>query len=203
MSTQSGAEMTQESHKTRKLNGISRPDMAESGRQTGLNKQEPGISSHGQTSFSGVLINVLGVLMRDPSFRGMRLSDVEWLVIPPVLAGQCRLAQMPMPAGLPVSPPDAGTLMPVAVALWARVSDAIDARLVQAIDKPVDIRSTEWSTGDNYWLLAVAGDPRVVPALLGQLEAREFKDKNTRLRARGPGDRTEIVTLTDYLQRLD
>ena len=42
---------------------------------------------------------IVAVLMRDPNFRNMRLADLEWLVLPPVMAGQFRLAQVPMPQG--------------------------------------------------------------------------------------------------------
>jgi len=130
------------------------------------------------------------------------LSNLQWLVIPPVLAGQCRLGQTAMPTKLALTQPGGSKLLPVAVALWARVSDAIDARLAGSLDKPVDLRPAEWSTGENYWLMAMAGDPRAVPAFLGQLEARDFKDKNMKLRTRGPENRTEVVTLSAYRQRL-
>lgn len=155
-----------------------------------------------QRGLSGTFINVLAVLMRDPSFRNMRLSDLQWLVIPPLLAGQCRLGQTAMPTKLALAQPGGGTLMPVAVALWARVSDAIDARLAAALDKPVDLRPSEWSTGENYWLMALAGDPRTVPAFLGQLEARDFKDKNMKLRSRGSDNRMTVLTLGAYRERL-
>ena len=155
-----------------------------------------------QSRLSSTFINVLAVLMRDPSFRNMRLSDLQWLVIPPVLTGQCRLGQTAMPTKLALAQPGGGKLLPVAVALWARVSDAIDARLAGSLDKLVDLRPAEWNTGENYWLMAVAGDPRAVPAFLGQLEARDFKDKNMKLRTRGPDNRMEVVTISAYRQRL-
>src|SRR5262245_21668885 len=66
--------------------------------------------------------NVVGVLMRDPNFRNLRLADLEWLVIPPLMVGQCRVAHSTMPA--PVAPAKGNELLvPVAVALWASVSE--------------------------------------------------------------------------------
>ena len=35
---------------------------------------------------------IVAVLMRDANFRNLRLTDLEWLVLPPVMAGQFRLA---------------------------------------------------------------------------------------------------------------
>src|SRR5262245_25067117 len=61
---------------------------------------------------------VIAVLMRDPSFRQLRLSDLEWLVIPPLMCGQYKLAQAPVQqlAGQtpdPAKPQEGGVLVPV------------------------------------------------------------------------------------------
>ncbi len=37
---------------------------------------------------------VVAVLMRDPNFKKLPLADLEWLVLPPLMAGQFRLAHM-------------------------------------------------------------------------------------------------------------
>ncbi len=82
---------------------------------------------------------VVAVLMRDPTFRQMRLADLEWLILPPVMAGQFRLAQVPAPPRRGGAQ-EGGTLIPVAVALWARVSDAIDKSLSGNLDKAARLR---------------------------------------------------------------
>ena len=133
--------------------------------------------------------------MRDANFRKMRLADLEWLVLPPVMAGQYRLAQAPSPVGR-VKGKDGseqgGVLVPVAVALWARVSDGIDKALSESLDKPVRLRPNEWASGDNIWLMAVAGDQRAVPKFLEQLAKTEFKGQRVKMRVRGP-DNTAVV----------
>src|SRR5262249_60352681 len=50
-----------------------------------------------QTRFAQSFAQIVGVLMRDANFRKMRIADLEWLVLPPVMAGQFRLAQAPSP----------------------------------------------------------------------------------------------------------
>lgn len=50
--------------------------------------------------------DIVGVLMRDPGFRNLRLADLEWLVLPPILTGQWRMARGP--ATSPVAPTAAG-----------------------------------------------------------------------------------------------
>jgi hemolysin-activating ACP:hemolysin acyltransferase len=152
-----------------------------------------------QARFAQSFAQIVAVLMRDANFRKMRLADLEWLVLPPVLAGQFRLAQAPSPVGRGKAKEggkdgtgQGGVLVPVAVALWARVSDAIDKALSENLDKPVRLRPNEWACGDNLWLMAVAGDQRAVPKFLEQLAKTEFAGQRVKMRVRGP-DNTVVV----------
>lgn len=137
---------------------------------------------------------VVAVLMRDPNFRSLRLSDLEWLVLPPVMAGQWRLAHASMQAGA-TKTEDGGILVPIAVALWARVSPAIDKRLSENLDKPLDLKAHEWASGNILWLIAAAGDPRAVPKFLKQLDETEFKGQAVKVRARNSDGKTIAVKL--------
>jgi hemolysin-activating ACP:hemolysin acyltransferase len=152
-----------------------------------------------QVRFAQSFAQIVAVLMRDANFRKMRLADLEWLVLPPVMAGQFSLAQAPSPAGRVKGQEggkdgseQGGVLVPVAVALWARVSDGIDKALSESLDKPVRLRPNEWASGDNIWLMAVAGDQRAVPKFLEQLAKTEFKGQRVKMRVRGP-DNTVVV----------
>jgi hemolysin-activating ACP:hemolysin acyltransferase len=160
-----------------------------------------------QARFAQSFAQIVAVLMRDANFRKMRLADLEWLVLPPVLAGQFRLAQAPSPVGRGKAKEggkeeakdggkdgtgQGGVLVPVAVALWARVSDGIDKALSENLDKPVRLRPNEWACGDNLWLMAVAGDQRAVPKFLEQLAKTEFAGQRVKMRVRGP-DNTVVV----------
>ena len=137
--------------------------------------------------------------MRDTNFRNMRLSDLEWLVLPPVMAGQFSLAQAPSPHGRAKGKaggqPEGGVLVPVAVALWARVSDAIDKGLSENLDKPVRLKAGDWACGDNVWLMAVAGDKNAVPKFLEQLAQTQFKGQRVKMRLRGPDNKVVVKTL--------
>jgi cytolysin-activating lysine-acyltransferase len=144
-----------------------------------------------QLRFGQSFAQVVAVLIRDRNFRQMRLADLEWLVLPPVMAGQFRLAQMPAPQGS-VKGKDGGVLVPVAVALWARVSAAIDKQLSENLDKPVRLGAGDWASGDNVWLMAVAGDGRMVPKFIDELAKTEFKGQRVKMRVRGP-DKTVVV----------
>ena len=155
-------------------------------------------TSAGRSVFAQRFASIVAVLMQDPNFRQLRLADLEWLVLPPIVAGQCRLGNLPRPAAGDASTAGNVQLRPVAVALWASVSDQVDARLATTLDKPVVLSAAEWTSGKNLWLMAIAGDPRALPAFIGQLEKQDFKDKTVKVRARILNGQTEVMTLAAY-----
>ena len=159
-----------------------------------------------QARFAQSFAQIVAVLMRDRNFRNMRLADLEWLVLPPVMAGQFRLAQVPMPQGRAkgqeagkspqvANAQEGGVLVPVAVALWARVSPDIDKGLSEALDKPVHLRPNQWASGNILWLMAAAGDPRAKPQFLKQLAETEFKGQQVKMRLRGPDGKVVVKAL--------
>ena len=143
---------------------------------------------------------VIAVLMRDPAFRQMRLADLEWLVIPPLMCGQYKLAQAPVQQTMgqkpdAAKPQQGGMLVPVAVGLWARVSPQVDKRLAETLDKNVRLRPSEWTSGEHLWLMAAAGDPRAVPRFVEQLVKTEFKGKQLKMRLRGSDGKIAVKTI--------
>ena len=159
-----------------------------------------------QARFALTFSQVVSVLMRDPNFRKLRLADLEWLVLPPVMSGQFSLAQAPMqPPGVKApgsgkegqesaKAKDGGFLVPVAVALWASVSANIDKALSGNLDKQVRLHPAEWASGDNLWLMAVAGDQRALPTFLKRLRDEEFKGKQVKMRMRGADGKLVVKT---------
>src|SRR5215813_4282785 len=79
---------------------------------------------------------VVGVLMRSPHYKQLTIGDLEWLVIPPLLAGQFRIGE--------TKPNQGGATLPVAVVLWARVSDEVDKRLMDADSTAFRLKPEEW-----------------------------------------------------------
>src|SRR5215471_4984833 len=63
---------------------------------------------------------IVTVLMRSPRYRHYTLGDLEWLVIPPLLAGQCRVVEYKSKQNV--------VSVPVAAALWASVSGEVDKK---------------------------------------------------------------------------
>jgi hemolysin-activating ACP:hemolysin acyltransferase len=84
------------------------------------------------------------------------------------------------------------TIVPVAVALWACVSDKIDKTLSDPLVSQPKLQLADWSSGDCLWLMSVAGDPRALPTFLEQLAAKQFKGRRAKVRARGPDGKVSI-----------
>lgn len=147
--------------------------------------------------------DIVGVLMRDPGFRNLRLADLEWLVLPPVMSGQWRLARGSVEApALSNGAAKRNVLVPVATALWASVSPAVDKRLRDELDKPLVLRANEWVSGKHLWLIAVGGDRRYVPKFVKQLSEKDFKDKDIKMRVNGPDGSVTVSTLKDVVAKL-
>ena len=138
---------------------------------------------------------IVAVLMRDPAYQGLTLAELEWLVLPPLLAGQFRVAHATTQSAADKEP-QAGMAVPVALALWASVSPLIDKRLSENMDKPVRLRQAEWISGDIPWLMVVAGHPRAVPAFLKQLTDREFKGQQVKMRLRDASGQVDVLPPT-------
>ena len=164
-----------------------------------------------QARFARSFAQVVAVLMRDPNFRTMPIADLEWLVLPAVMSGQFRVAEAPASLLGPDKAPDkardkapskapddakaGGVLVPVAVALWARVSGEIDRALSERLDRPVRLKPHQWASGEHVWLVAVAGDRRAVPKLIDRLAGGELKGQRIKMRVRGTGNTVVVKTL--------
>ena len=130
---------------------------------------------------------IVSVLMRSPHYRHYSLTDLEWLVVPPLLAQQFTLAEARTKEG--------GIPAPVGVALWARVSDEVDKKLVDNLDRPVRLRPDEWTSGDTLWLIDVVGAPEAVKAMIERMSEAVFEGKPFKLRARGTDGQVSIQTI--------
>jgi hemolysin-activating ACP:hemolysin acyltransferase len=145
---------------------------------------------------------IVAVMMRDPNFRNLRIADLEWLVLPPAMAGQFRLALVPQPQGK-TNGQQGSVLLPVAVALWAAVSEDIDKALSESRDEPARLRPDQWASGDKLWLMAVAGDQRAIPTFLKQLAEKEFKGRLVKMRTQGSDGKIVVKTLGQLIEAVN
>lgn len=153
-----------------------------------------------QARFAQAFSGIVAVLMRDANYRDLKISALEHLVVPAVLSGQWSLAHAPASnsAGRSSVAADKVPMVPVATALWARVSDEVDRKLSEGLDKRLLLQTGEWCSGSNVWLIAMAGGKDALPKLIRQLREEYFKDKRVKLFARD-GEGKPFTTTLDKI----
>jgi hemolysin-activating ACP:hemolysin acyltransferase len=124
--------------------------------------------------FAQLFSQAVAVLMRDPNYKNMPLHDLEFL-LPPIIAGQCAVANARITEN--------GPLVPVALALWAKVSTSVDKRLSENLDKPVSLTAGEWKSGTIPWMITLAGAQPALVGFVKQLCEKEFNGQNVKMRA--------------------
>jgi cytolysin-activating lysine-acyltransferase len=117
------------------------------------------------------------VLSRSPAHKHCFLADIEWMVLPPVFAGQFYIAE--------AAHKERGVRAPIAIVTWALVSKEIDARLREAAGQRVRLRPDEWKSGDIGWLIDAVGDGKGLDAALQWLKAGPFKERPLNLVTQG------------------
>ena len=140
-----------------------------------------------KSQFAQVFSQAVGVLMRDANYRNLALKDLEFLLLPPVMAGQCVVANAKSEAG--------GAFVPAALALWARVSPAVDKRLSASLDGAIGLKPQEWRSGNIVWLITLAGSPRALSGLVKELSEKDFKGQQIKMRVADTSGRQSIQIL--------
>ena len=110
------------------------------------------------------------------------------LLLPALSLGQYAIARSPMKqAGS-----DRLLTGPRAAVLWARVSDAVDARLRASTSAP-QIKPEEWSSGFNHWIIHTPGDQSAIGPLLTELRAKQFGGAKMSAVMIGPQGRAKTI----------
>jgi hemolysin-activating ACP:hemolysin acyltransferase len=90
---------------------------------------------------SATVGELVGLMIRSPRHRDRKLSDLRWLVLPAVRAGQYALMQ--------AQSKSRGFTAPVAAVLWARVSAEVDKRLSENLAEPVRLGPRDGGAGTS------------------------------------------------------
>ena len=130
----------------------------------------------------------VGVLMRSPHYNKYTLADLEWLVIPPLMAGQFRIGEAKTGS-------DKNPSVPVAVVFWASVSPEVDKRLMDASDDAYQLKPEDWKSGDILWLVHAAGQTRFVRFVVDQLAKTTFKGREVKVRGRDREGKLKVHVL--------
>jgi cytolysin-activating lysine-acyltransferase len=117
---------------------------------------------------------VVTLLMQSPGHRHLFLADLEWLIGPAFGLRQMCLFQ--------------DGKQPVGLALWAKVSEEVEKRLLSGMQR---LRPEDWSSGDRLWLVELivpAGvkNPKLVQGLLAELVKGPFAGQEFKTNAIDP-----------------
>ncbi|MEZ2127661.1 toxin-activating lysine-acyltransferase [Sinorhizobium sp. CB9] len=102
-----------------------------------------------QSTFGQVVLAMSSV----PRYRSQMLSDLSHLVIDPLINDRIAIAM----------PKAATGIEPPAIAIWASVSEAVDAKIAEQVKAggfPVRLKPDEWKSGEIVWLLDVIAPTR-------------------------------------------
>lgn len=106
-----------------------------------------------------VLADVVWLMMSAPNHKHLFLSDLEWLVIPPILKGQFRVFKR---EGLPV-----------AYASWAYLTEEAEQRLIAGHTR---LKPEDWDAGDRPWLIDLTAPFGGAGDIARELKVQVFAD---------------------------
>ncbi len=130
---------------------------------------------------------IVSLMMRQPGMKHQSLADLEWMVLPALMANQFSLVE--------AQSKTQGNMAPVGVVLWARVSPEIDKRLSAQLEGPLRLAPAEWTSGDTIWLIEAIGEKRVIGAILQKLRSDDWLGNTVKIRARGADGKVAVKSL--------
>ncbi len=151
-----------------------------------LDHEEAKRSATAAQGVSAIFGEVVALLMRTPPYKELWLTDLEWLVVPALLSGQVSVA---------TAQSTNGVTMTVGAVLWACVSDEVDKRLAAEPRETIRLAHKEWTSGDIVWIVASAGDGRVLGEMLKRLSTKEWADKDVRIMVRAKDGKPKVAHL--------
>jgi cytolysin-activating lysine-acyltransferase len=120
------------------------------------------------------------LMMNTPAYRHVFLTDLEWMVLPPIMLGQFRVFFAGGRA--------------VAFAAWAALSAEAETRLQEPNPRlaPVD-----WKSGDRLWLVNLFAPFGHGEAALKELRETALEGKSFKMHRMG-ADGKRVVEMIDH-----
>ena len=112
---------------------------------------------------------VVLAIMDLPRYRHQTLADLMHVVLDPLMRDRVAIAY-----SQPKDAPDGNEPSVAGIAIWASVSDAVDAKITEQVKAgvfPVRLTNEDWVSGDTVWLLdVIAGDRKQATAVLANFK---------------------------------
>ncbi len=123
------------------------------------------------------------VMMRIPSHRATTLAQIEAMVVPAVVTGQYTIIT--------------GNTGPIGFVLWASVSAEVDQRLASDANASFQLRSQDWTSGDQIWLIEAIGEHRAMDVMMQGLRERAWAGKTVKLWAKAPDGTLQVSAIAE------
>jgi len=107
---------------------------------------------------------IIMLYMQSSHRRFQFISDLEWLLLPPLVSGQCKLYMKKE--------------YPLSFISWAFLDEAAEKRLFQNGGR---LRPDDWKSGDRLWIIDLVAPYGGVENMLGDIRKNEFPDQIIRL----------------------
>lgn len=127
-------------------------------------------------TLAGVLGEITWVLSQQRTHRYMFIADLEWLVMPPVLAGQYRIFR--------------SKEGPIGVALWAYLSEKAEKRIAEGLGR---IAPAEWRSGDSLWIIDLIAPFGGEDKMIDEMKKSVFKGQSFKYHKVTPDGQRKIV----------
>jgi hemolysin-activating ACP:hemolysin acyltransferase len=144
------------------------PEMVDKeGVQSSLGKTERDLAAR---LASASLADAVVLMMRSERDKYHSLSDLEWLVLPPL-----RLRQAMFAYARPAKHTDEQTIevppIPIAMVAWAMVSNEVAMKIddQKKAGVPVRLAPQEWKSGKELRIIRAIGPQKAVDSLLAKL----------------------------------
>ena len=126
---------------------------------------------------SEVLGEITWLMSQSPLHKQLFISDLEWLVMTPMLLQQFRLFY--------------DQSKPIGVVFWASVSEEVEARLGTGSGW---MRPQDWKSGDRLWVVEVIAPFGKAEEMVRDLKKALFEQRKIKVVALG-GNGREVKTL--------
>jgi len=117
---------------------------------------------------SEVLGEITWLMSQSPLHKQFFISDLEWLVMTPVMLQQFRLFY--------------DKDKPIGVAFWATVNAEVEERLAAGTSR---LRPQDWKSGDRLWVVEVIAPFGGAEEMVKDLKAKVFAGREMRFLAVG------------------
>lgn len=129
----------------------------------------------------------VGILMRAPQTRDLKIADMEWLLLPALRNQQIAIAEAKLKSGAATAP--------VAVLLWAEVSSDVERKLIADPSAIPRLEPAEWKSGTIPWIVAALGPAEVLKTMVVQLVEGPLGGRRVRGRVADPNGTISVQEL--------